>query len=111
MEEQSTGNGQGRKQLKRASKERVLGGVSKGIADYFGIDAIYVMFAFVGLTMFGFFFVPIIYLVLWLVLPTEEDIDLPIGERAKINIDEVKGKLTNIFNQVRKQVMSLGLNN
>lgn len=105
-------SGQQRGPLYRAAgADRVLGGVCKGIADYFGIESIYVMFGVVALTMFGFFFVPVIYLVLWLVLPEEGKEDLPIVDRAKENWEEVKAKLIGMFKQVRDQIKTLGLTN
>lgn len=111
MENHSIGNNQESKRLERASEKRILGGVCQGIANYFEIDAVYVMFGFVALTLFGFFFVPIIYLILWLVLPAEGEVDQPIGERVQANFAEVREKLTGIFEKVKAQVMSLGLTN
>lgn len=111
MEDHSIGNHQESKRLERASGDRKLGGVCQGIAKYFEIDAVYVMFGFVALTMFGFFFVPIIYLILWLVLPAEGEVDQPISERVQANLVEVREKLTEIFEKAKAQVMSLGLTN
>ena len=61
------------KKLKR-SKNQIVGGVCAGIADYFGWDytlvrTIYALFAifsgaFPGLTL---------YLILWIVMPLEQD--------------------------------------
>lgn len=50
------------------SHDRIVGGVSSGIADYFGIDPTIVRLAWVLLALlngFGFIF----YLICWIVIP------------------------------------------
>lgn len=99
------------KGLYRNKTKGYLGGVCAGIADYFNVEAIYVMFAFVALTLFGFFFVPIIYLILWLVLPLHNDENEPLGERVKENWAEIKSTLRKYYKQVKNQISGLGLTN
>jgi phage shock protein C len=58
------------KQLHRIPSEAMLGGVSAGLADYFGIDKVLVRILFVLI-----FFIPkpvpivLIYIVLWIIMP------------------------------------------
>lgn len=100
------------KTLMRGTKEeRLLGGVCHGIAHYLNIDPVYVMFAFVALTLFGFFFVPLIYLILWLVLPGEDEEPLPLSERVKVNWEEVKVRIQGLYQQAKAQISELGLLN
>lgn len=52
------------------SRNRMIGGVCGGLADYFGLDATLVRIAYALLTVFttgfpGF----LLYLILWLVMP------------------------------------------
>jgi len=52
------------------SRNRVIGGVAAGLADYFQIDVVITRILFIALLLFGgggF----IIYLILWIVLPEE----------------------------------------
>lgn len=67
---------EGKKKLYRSNEDRWLAGVCGGIAEYFDVDStlirvLFILFSFVvggGL---------IIYLILWLVMPPEPDVDAP----------------------------------
>jgi phage shock protein PspC (stress-responsive transcriptional regulator) len=57
-------------ELKRDTKNSVLGGVCAGIANKFGIDPVMVRVLFILLTLFfGIFF--FIYILLWIILPED----------------------------------------
>ena len=68
------------KRLYRDSKRKVIGGVASGIANYFGIDPIWVR-----LLMLAFFFnifllgisgfVFIVYIILWIAIPASDKLD------------------------------------
>lgn len=60
----------GRKQLVRPFKGRMVAGVCAGLGDYFGIDPNIVRLVFAALTLFGGAGA-LIYLVAWLVVPEE----------------------------------------
>lgn len=58
------------KQLRRSSTDKVLGGVSGGLANYFGMDAniiriLWVLFLFIG-TGGG-----LVYTIMWWLIPNE----------------------------------------
>ena len=59
------------KQLRRSRRDRMIGGVCGGLADYFGIDV-----ALVRLLMFLLIFFggvsPWVYIILWIVIPAEQ---------------------------------------
>src|SRR3954471_23913521 len=57
-----------RPQLRRSRTDKVLGGVSGGLAEYSGIDALLWRVGFVALTLAGGAGV-IVYLLLWLLMP------------------------------------------
>ncbi|TFV68302.1 UNVERIFIED_ORG: PspC domain-containing protein [Bacillus sp. AZ43] len=57
-----------RPQLRRSSTDRMVGGVSGGLADYSGIDAVLWRVGFVGLTLAGGAGI-LIYLLLWVLVP------------------------------------------
>lgn len=55
--------------LVRSSSDRIIGGVCGGLARYFGIDATIVRLVFVLAVLSGLS--PLIYLILWIVMPQE----------------------------------------
>ena len=57
--------------LKRDPEKKLIGGVCAGLANYFECDPLLVRLAF--LLAFALWGVgPIVYLILWLILPKEE---------------------------------------
>lgn len=61
------------KKLALSEHDSKLAGVCGGIGAFFGIDSTLVRLAFVLFTLAGGAG-PILYLVLWLVMPSEEDL-------------------------------------
>lgn len=57
------------KKLRRSTRDRVLGGVCGGIAEYFGIDVALVRILMFILIFFGPGF--LLYPILWLVIPSD----------------------------------------
>ena len=57
-------------QLARSAADRMIGGVCGGLARYFGIDAAIVRLVFVLAVLSGVS--PLVYLVLWIVIPEEK---------------------------------------
>lgn len=55
------------KRLYRSRKDRVIGGVCGGVAEYFGIDSVAVRLAFLILLFFGGGL--ILYIIFWIVVP------------------------------------------
>lgn len=97
--------------LERNPAEGPLGGVCTGIANYFGIDAIFIHLAVVGLTLLGFFFLPIFYLILWLIFPVAEKNDQPISERFSSGLSEIFTKCRALIDGVIDKLSRVGLNN
>ena len=58
-----------RPQLRRSGTDRMIGGVSGGLAEYSGIDPVLWRVGFVGLTVAGGAGV-LIYLLLWVLMPS-----------------------------------------
>ena len=59
-----------RPQLRRSGTDRMIGGVSGGLADYSGIDPVLWRVGFVGLTLAGGSGI-IVYLFLWVLTPSD----------------------------------------
>ncbi len=60
------------KKLTRSTQDQMVGGVAAGIADYLNLDPVIVRLIFVLLTLksgIG----PVLYLILWLIMPEEEE--------------------------------------
>jgi len=75
------------KTLRRSIKNRTIGGVCSGIADYFSIDPVLVRLIFVVLAIFGGAGV-IIYVLAWIIMPEQSPNDNI--QDAKIVDDEPK---------------------
>lgn len=88
-----------------------LSGVCAGLAAYFSIDPMFVYLVVIGLTLLGLFFLPIVYLVLWLLLPLEGREEVEIGDRAQIALGEMQSKIRSIIDGIMDKVSQLGLNN
>jgi phage shock protein PspC (stress-responsive transcriptional regulator) len=94
------------KKLFRDGEDKFLGGVASGIGHYFAIDAIWVRLAFLVMTIFGGFGLPI-YIVLWILLPeaktTAEKLQMAgeavtienIEKKIRTAIDNVDDKIKN----------------
>ena len=63
------------KKLYRSMKNKMLGGVSGGLGEYFAIDPTIVRLGFIALALLGGPGI-IIYIIMWLVVPPEP-LDLP----------------------------------
>ncbi len=55
----------------RNEADKILAGVCSGIANYFMIDAIAVRLIFVLITLFGYGFGILVYIILWIVFPAK----------------------------------------
>ncbi len=85
------------KKMYRDGENRVLGGVSSGLAAYFGVDTIVFQLLFVLLTVFGGFGL-VLYIVLWIILPEART----ISEKMQMKGDPVT--LSNIETSIKKNL-------
>jgi len=78
------------KRLFRNPDDEVVGGVSSGVAAYFGIaDPLWVRIAFIVATVSGGFGIPV-YLVLWAILPKAESSSDRLSMKGEpINIENI----------------------
>lgn len=64
------------KRLYRSRKNRWVGGVCGGLAEYFHIDAIVVRLIFIVLTLFLVVSIPVmlvLYVIMWIAIPAEPE--------------------------------------
>lgn len=93
------------KKLYRDSEDKFLGGVSSGIAHYFGIDALWVRILWIVLVVAGFGSGIPIYILLWILIPeartTAEKLQM-YGE--PVNISNIEKKIREEFDDVSTKV-------
>jgi phage shock protein C len=87
--------------LYRSERDRLLGGVAGGLADFFDVDSTLVRIIFVLLTIFGGSGL-VIYLILWVIIPTESSAEnVFTKEFMHKNIDEIKDTTKNFAYEFR----------
>lgn len=79
------------KKLFRSETNRVIAGVAGGLGEYFGIDPILIRLILVLTTIFGGSGI-LIYIVLWIIIPNENDIAKDSKDTMKQNAEELKTK-------------------
>ncbi len=93
------------KKLFRDRDDRFLAGVASGLGHYFNIDVIWVRLAFLILTLAGFGFGVIGYIIMWILLPeartTSEKLQM---EGEAVNIDNIEKKIRNEFDNISTKV-------
>lgn len=77
---QFTGGPEESRRLYRAGNDKILGGVCAGLANYLRLDPAIVRIIFVLIT-FGWGAGPLLYIILWIVLPTKS---LPVNARKRL---------------------------
>ena len=89
------------KKLTRSEKERILGGVCGGLAEYFGFDPTLVRLVFVLLALAGGAGI-LLYIILWIIMPRRSH---PAGtEVVGENIEDIKKRLMELEAGVKTQV-------
>lgn len=79
------------KSLHRSNTNKVLAGVAGGIGEYFNIDPTIIRLVFILLTVFGGSGV-LIYLILWIIMPSSQQLKSATDNVVKQNIDEMTEK-------------------
>lgn len=87
------------KKLFRAENDRIIGGVAGGLGHYFSVDPNIIRLLFILATVFGGGGV-VVYLILWLIFPTQSGDKSPSSESIKNNAEEIK-KTAREFGQNR----------
>lgn len=78
------------KRLYRAEKNQMIAGVCAGLGEYLNLDPVIVRLIFVALGFGGIGV--LLYLVLWLIVPTESSVKKISEETIKQNAEEIKEK-------------------
>lgn len=94
-EEQPTAATTIKRKLYRDSEDKIIGGVASGIAQYLGVDPVWVRLFFVlaVLTFVGSILIPI-YLLLWLFIPLASTTAERFSMRgSRVTLDELKSQV------------------
>jgi phage shock protein PspC (stress-responsive transcriptional regulator)/uncharacterized membrane protein YhdT len=92
------------RRLYRSEKERLLGGVCGGLAEYFKTDPVLVRVIFVILTFFPTGLGLVAYIVLWIITPQASSAELSAKEAVKENIGELKETATEAGRKVKEHI-------
>jgi len=79
------------KKLYRSETDRVLAGVAGGLGEYFQIDPTIIRLIFVLLTVFGGGGI-LVYVILWILIPSERNVEKNSEETIRNNAEEFKTK-------------------
>ena len=69
----------------------MIGGVAGGLAEFFNVDSTLIRIIFILLTVFGGSGI-LLYLILWLIIPSESTFSEITQENIRQNADEIKEK-------------------
>ncbi len=83
------------KRLYRSETDQVMGGVCSGIGEYFGIDPVFIRILFV-FTFFVFGSGFLLYLALWVLLPSKTELAKQTSEVINSNAQEIANKAKNL---------------
>ena len=86
--------------LYRSETNRIIGGVCGGLGEYFSIDPTLIRIIFVILTLFGGSGI-LIYLILWIVIPSETQLGPVSSDHIKQNVFEMKQRAKTFAQEIR----------
>ena len=89
------------KKLTRSEKERILGGVCGGLAEYFGFDPTLVRLVFVLLALAGGTGI-LVYIILWIIMPRRPQVEA--GAVVGDNLEDIKKRLVELEAGVKAAV-------
>jgi len=78
--------------LSRSENDRMVAGICGGIAAAVGVNSTVVRLLWVGLTLLGAVGL-LLYLVLWIAVPTESGLHEPRGQVARRGLAEIREQL------------------
>jgi len=89
------------KKLFRDGDDKFLGGVSAGIAHYFGVDTLWIRLAWIVLVIAGFGIGILIYILLWILIPEAETTADKLQMKGEaVNISNIEKKIKEEFDNV-----------
>jgi phage shock protein PspC (stress-responsive transcriptional regulator) len=90
------------RRLTRSTTDRMIGGVCGGLANYLGVDPTLVRIIFVIMVLSGVS--PFLYLILWLVVPSDTMISGDWSDKVQQTFGEMQERATTVAHEVSNQV-------
>lgn len=91
--------------LYRSEKNKIIGGVCGGLGEYFNIDPSIVRIVF-ALAFFTEGFGLLLYIILWIILPSYSSIDKDSTEVINENKEEIKAKVVKTAKDLKTEIKS-----
>jgi len=96
------------RRLYRDPEEGMLGGVCTGVGYYFGIDPVWLRLAFV-IALFLFGSGPLLYLILWIILPRAQTTAEKLRMRGEaVNIENIERRFKEELDRFKKKAEDFG---
>jgi len=97
-----------RKKLFRNPDDKMLGGVSSGIAAYIDVDTVWIRLLWL-LLFFGFGFGFLFYIILWIVIPLAKTTADKLEMRGEpVNIENIEKKIKEEFEDIKDSFTKMG---
>lgn len=93
------------KRLYRSEKDQIIGGVCAGIAEYFNIDPVVIRIIFV-IALLSEGFGLIVYIILWIVIPSENSVKKNNKEVVEENTEEIIADIKEVTKGLKKEIKS-----
>lgn len=87
--------------LYRSETNKVIAGVAGGLGEYFNIDPTIIRILFVLMTVFGGSGL-IIYLVLWLIMPSQSSLPKDSQQAIKDNLEDMKAQTQSFAHKISR---------
>lgn len=87
----------------RSVNNRILGGVAGGLGEYFQIDPTLVRIIFILLALFAGGFGILLYLILWFILPSENDTTTHPHTTMKNNMQDFRTSVQSMGQRLREE--------
>ena len=90
--------------FRRSRTNRMIGGVLSGLADTLNIDAMWLRLGVVVLALLPPMgaFIPIVYALTWLIVPSVDDVTNDPKLQVQANLDEMRAFAEKIVDRIRK---------
>ena len=88
------------RRLYRSSRDKMLGGVCGGLAEYFAVDPVIVRIIAVLLALLNGLGI-IAYIVLWIIVPRQEKVGSPTSEVIRDNLNNMGQEARRVGQEVR----------
>lgn len=87
------------KKFFRSESDKMVGGVCGGLAQYFDMDSTVVRLVFALIVIYGGTGL-LLYIILWIVVPSESSVDLPKEKIIEENKEEIKQEVNKVVKKI-----------